>query len=293
MRMPRRYDARTFDHVTPAMKDSYVRDGILVLDGLIDPADCDALRKRMAEITIDLDENAQKTIFSTTSQDHAQDDYFLSSGSKTRYFFESDAFDSEGRLVDAPGKCLNKVGHAMHDLDPVFSQFSRQHKLKAVVEGLGVEDPILLQSMYIFKQPHIGGEVVCHQDATFLWTEPQTVMGLWIALEDATISNGCLWGIPGGHKGSAPKQRFKRTEDESGTEMITLDDTPFDEAGRVPLEAPKGTLLAFHGLFPHLSSANRSSASRHAYTLHVIDGTAHYPDSNWLRRPDSLPLKGF
>lgn len=47
------------------------------------------------------------------------------------------------------------------------------------------------------QQPHIGGEVSAHQDSTFLYTDPPTVVGLWVALEDATKDNGCLWSIPG------------------------------------------------------------------------------------------------
>jgi phytanoyl-CoA hydroxylase len=54
--------------------------------------------------------------------------------------------------------------------------------------------------MYIFKQPGIGGEVGCHQDATFLYTDPITVTGFWFAIEDATLENGCLWAAPGGHR---------------------------------------------------------------------------------------------
>lgn len=43
--------------------------------------------------------------------------------------------------------------------------------------------------------------VVPHQDATFLNTTPMKLYGLWIALEDATLENGCLWFMPGSHKG--------------------------------------------------------------------------------------------
>lgn len=50
------------------------------------------------------------------------------------------------------------------------------------------------------QQPGIGGEVVPHQDNTFLYTDPPTCTGMWLALEDATIKNGCLWAIPGSHK---------------------------------------------------------------------------------------------
>ena len=61
------------------------------------------------------------------------------------------------------------------------------------------------------------------------------------------------------------------------------------------LEVKKGTLIVFNGEFPHLSEANLSGVSRHAYTLHATDGAAHYPQSNWIQRPASLnmPFTGF
>jgi hypothetical protein len=51
----------------------------------------------------------------------------------------------------------------------------------------------MVQSMYIFKQPRIGGPVDAHQDSTFLYTTPQSVTGFWWAVEDATLNNGCLY----------------------------------------------------------------------------------------------------
>mgnify|MGYP005993194937 CR=1 FL=1 len=50
---------------------------------------------------------------------------------------------------------------------------------------------------YIFKQPNIGGEVTPHQDGTFLYTEPQSVLGFWWPLDACSLSNGCLWAVPG------------------------------------------------------------------------------------------------
>src|SRR5207249_1857825 len=86
--------------------------------------------------------------------------------------FEEDAFNPDGTLKQSKEQSINKIGHALHDLDPVFDQFSRTTDIEQLVRDLGFDDPLLLQSMYIFKQPRIGGEVTCHQDATFIYTEP-------------------------------------------------------------------------------------------------------------------------
>ncbi len=72
-----------------------------------------------------------------------------------------------------------------------------------------------------------------------------------------------------------------------------LDPTPLPEEGFVPLEVKKGTLVVLHGLLPHKSGANTSSKSRHAYSQHLIDGTAVYPEENWLRRAPDMPARGF
>jgi phytanoyl-CoA hydroxylase len=42
-----------------------------------------------------------------------------------------------------------------------------------------------------------------------------------------------------------------------------------------------------------MSYANRSDMTRHAYTLHLIEKEAHYPESNWLKRSPEMPLRGF
>jgi phytanoyl-CoA hydroxylase len=150
-----------------------------------------------------------------------------------------------------------------------------------------------MQSMYIFKQPHIGGEVVCHQDATYLYTEPVSVTGFWFALQDATIENGAMWALPGGHR-MGLKERFVRIGDDR-VRTDVLDPAPWpafgEENGYVPLEAKKGTLVVLHGLLPHLSGANTSDKSRHAYALHVVEAGARYPEDNWLQR--GVPARGF
>ncbi len=154
------------------------------------------------------------------------DNQFLDSANGISVFLEEKAMDAENRLRKPKALAVNKIGHAMHDLDPVFREFSRcaalrdtrrclvvggmakqtsptachhlqaqlimhcsipalehmqcsslnldscpcrSRKMQALFRSLPFERPMPVQSMYICKQPHIGGEVVPHQDSTFLW----------------------------------------------------------------------------------------------------------------------------
>ncbi len=273
-----------------ALMARYHEQGYLVLPGFKSAAEVAALRRRALEIVEAFDPGDKRTIFSTTDQARGTGDDFLASAEGIHCFFEEEAFDAEGRLKQAKALSINKIGHAMHDLDPVFDAFSRGPRIAALARSLGLAQPQLWQSMYIFKQPGIGGEVKWHQDASFFDTTPGSVTAFWFALEDATRDNGCLWVQPGGHR-TPLRERFVR--EGNTVRMEALDDTPWpDTASAVPVEVEAGTLVCFHGLLPHWSAPNRSPVSRHAYTLHATDARCHYAETNWLKR-ERLPLRGF
>lgn len=273
----------------------FERDGFLVIPEFASGAACDELRERAVTIVDEWEPGAHRTAFTTIRDESPRNEEFLRSGGITWCFFEEEAFGPDGELRQPKELSINKIGHAMHDLDPVFERFTYTPALADVASSIGLDDALVLQSMYIFKQPSIGGEVTCHQDATFLYTEPISVTGFWFAIEDATIENGCLWAAPGGHR-TGLRQQFRRTgamTDRDGTEIVTLDPTPLPTPpdDLVPLEVAKGTLVVLDGLLPHWSDANRSPRSRHAYTVHCISASAEYPAWNWLRRPSTLPLR--
>ena len=269
----------------------YHRDGYLSLPDFKSPEEMAAVRTRAAAIVDAFDPASSRSIFTTNDQARVTDRWFLDSADQVRCFFEEEAFDGNGGLRQPKSLSINKIGHALHDRDDVFDRFSRGAALDALARDLGLAQPLIWQSMYIFKQPGIGGEVGWHQDATFFHTDPISVTTFWFALEDATLDNGCLWVEPGGHRGPL-RERFVRNGDE--VRKLRIDATPWPDDGRaVPLEVSAGTLVCFHGLLPHYSAPNRSAHSRHAYSLHVTDGRSAYAASNWLQRGPELPLRGF
>ncbi|KAK8444348.1 hypothetical protein SEVIR_9G121500v4 [Setaria viridis] len=220
--------------------------GYLVMDSFSSEEEVREMRDRMAELVAGFD-GANTSVFSTKDHPQLKDDYFFKSAENISFFFEEKAYGDDGCLKQAKELSINKVGHALHELDPVFKKFCSSKSIASLFSSLGYKRPAVMQSMYIFKQPGIGGEVVPHQDSTFLYTEPRTCTGLWLALEDATINNGCLWAIPGSHKKGLVRRMIR---DENGTHF----DRPspsYDQKEFVPLEVKSGALVVIHGDLIH------------------------------------------
>lgn len=262
--------------------EKFERDGFLILEGFNSARECDELMERAAQLTAGFDYDGHPSVFQTSEQERTSDDYFLNSGDRISFFFEKDAFGENGRLKNDLFHSLNKIGHAMHDLDPVFNRFSRSPQMKQLAAELELTEALIIQSMYIFKHARIGGVVDVHQDSTFLYTEPGSCVGFWFALEDATIENGCLWAQAGGHR--TPLRSWFRRKETGGTEFQIFDETPFNLEEMKPLEVKKGACIVLDGLLPHSSLPNTSGKSRQAYSIHTIHGKAVYPEQNWLQR---------
>lgn len=269
---------------------AYAADGYLALPGFLDPGVCAALIERAEQIAAEQAPAGPRSVFSTQAQARRSDAWFLESGDQVRCFFEEEAFAADGSLQAAPARAINKIGHALHDREPVFAAASYDPRLAEIAGQIGMREPLAVQSMAIFKQPGIGGEVGCHQDATFLFTEPLSVVGFWVALEDATRDNGCLWVAPGGQRGPL-RRRFCR-DGVGGVRFAELDPTPLPGPSQLQaLPVRAGTLVLLHGLLPHWSGANRSPRRRLAYSLHCVEADADYPADNWLQRGASLPFR--
>lgn len=283
--------------LTASQKDVFESEGYLILPDFLDPGTTAALLNETHTLLAEFPLETHPLTKFTTGENgtaHVGDDYFLESGDKIRFFFEEDAFDSDGNLVRPKEKAVNKIGHYLHELSSPFKEATLTKRNASIAKDLGFKDPRVLQSMVICKQPEIGGQVHPHQDSTFLYTNPPSAVGFWIALEDATLENGCLSFAKGSHRRTSLKSRLIRMG--GGTGFSSVDGARFPDGLRTeaeiagdedytPGQVKAGSLVLIHGNLLHQSEKNLSPKGRIIYTFHVIDGCYDYDEKNWLQPP--------
>ena len=168
--------------------------------------------------------------------------------------------------------------------DSVFHEFATQPDLVASVQHLLGTDIDCFLSQFIFKNPGAWGQP-WHQDAFYFPFDRGPQVGVWLAVTEATLANGCLHVVPGSHLEPGHEHLLDRRPNANQGYVEILD---HDMSGERPVTMAPGDLLIFHSHLMHRSKDNNSSAIRAAMVYHfgergTVDLAEHpAPINDWM-----------
>jgi ectoine hydroxylase-related dioxygenase (phytanoyl-CoA dioxygenase family) len=215
------------------------------------------------------------------------------------HLFEAEEMDSIRTIIDeldeAQEKQLRENGKSFISIPnqinfttnlnfkrPELQQFIADDRFVRLTTSILGPDIRLYWDQSVYKRPEANRDFPWHQDNGYVPTEPVHYTTCWLALEDATVENGCIWVQPGSHhKGFVPHVK---------TDIGWL--CYYGEEEGVPVELRKGSMVVFHSLLFHRSTPNRSQTTRKGYVIqYSVDGSRN-PETGQLFRNGPVIAKG-
>jgi len=183
--------------------------------------------------------------------------------------------------------------HMLHRVDAVSEKYFLHPRVLDVLEALTGPDVLALQTMLFLNPPGRGGQG-WHQDSFYILTFPDTLIGVWTALDRADEENGCLWVSPGSHREPVRAlpgqeltvQSYEAFADLEYAENVSVQDDSVNSltrvAGRYPRPVPvvlePGDAVFFHGHLLHRSYPNRTADRwRRAFVCHYCNARSWVP----------------
>jgi len=176
--------------------------------------------------------------------------------------------------------------HFPHKISPVMHRYLAHRAMVETLTGIIGPNVKSMQSMLFIKASGKPGQA-WHQDEDYIPTRDRSLCGGWIALDDATVNNGCLWIIPGSHKAGVlwpqaqqSDARFDCAEESTGF--------PYTEADAVPVEVKAGSIVFFNGYLLHRSMPNRApdGTFRRVLVNHYMSASSLLP---WTQNLQTHP----
>jgi phytanoyl-CoA hydroxylase len=207
-----------------AQVDAYHDDGFVLVEDVLDP-------DRLAAVAVEIDPHERRV-----------NDLLQQLG---------------GRVEVAAADALTVTLH-LSTFAPACRALAYDEAVAAIAHDLVGPDVRLYWDQAVYKLPHNPDVVPWHQDNGYAYVEPQDYLTLWVPLVDATLANGTVWVVPGGHR----RGTLVHEKVECGQQCL-----PESTEGAVPIEAPAGSVIAFSSLTPHRTGPNDTDAVRSAYIL--------------------------
>ena len=171
--------------------------------------------------------------------------------------------------------------HFPHKLSPLFADALRHPAVVPALVDLLSPDVKCMQSMAFVKSEGKPGQA-WHQDEQFIPTRDRSLVAAWIALDDATVHNGCLWALPGSHRSGVlyPQQDQQDDRFDCTREAYAF---PYSDDDAVPLEVRAGDVVLFNGYLLHRSLPNYGGHGlRRALVHHYMNAASLLP---WHHQP--------
>ena len=166
--------------------------------------------------------------------------------------------------------------HFPHKISPKIQDYVLHPTIAEILTKIVSPNVKCMQSMLFVKGPGKPGQS-WHQDEYYIPTRDRSLTGVWIAVDDAEIVNGCLWVIPGSHKNMPIRRRLPYTGDQYGdVDLCELE--PFSDKDAIPVEVKKGSVIFFNGYLFHSSLRNKSKDRfRTALVSHYMSAESLLP----------------
>lgn len=233
--------------ITLEQKQFFTTMGFVVLPGLIPPQRVHAMRERIEDLCARWDSEEARRVGAQQEVESGNADAVTRTAETVRKFARLTPFE------------------------PIFREQAEDEALTAIVAEL-IGNPVLLyDDQAMLKPPFVGSAKLAHQDNAYFRIEPSDAcVTCWMALDDATVENGCLHYVAGSHKwGLLPHRAIE------GTPHL-VPDLPEDvEWTTAPAKA--GDVVIHHSLTVHFSPDNRSSSWRRSFICHYVRADATIP----------------
>lgn len=166
--------------------------------------------------------------------------------------------------------------HFPHKISGVIYNYLSHKAVTDVPQKIISPNVKCMQSMLFVKGPGKAGQS-WHQDEYFIPTRDKSLTGVWIAIDDAGVENGCLWVVPGSHLPGYIMPRVANTSKEYA-DIDTIDVSMFSAGEIIPLEARKGDVVFFNGYLLHSSLRNKTESDfRTALVNHYMSAESMLP----------------
>ena len=172
--------------------------------------------------------------------------------------------------------------HFPHKLSNLMHNVLSQPRIVDVLTQVIGPNVKCMQSMLFIKASGKPGQA-WHQDEYYIPTRDRSLLGAWIAMDDATVENGCLWVIPGSHRHGVlwPQHQQRDPRFDCGGEATTF---PYSNDDAIPVEVKRGSVVFFNGYLLHRSLPNYAPGGfRRSLVNHYMSAESLLP---WMQTPD-------